>query len=162
MGHPLDDVMDGLLALVCPDGPDRNGVMTATAAGLDGVLVLDGQQTDDPSEPEFLGIGLAIDEAADAFGDDTQGWGRRRDTTYQIGCLAQVWAGDTEMAPRRRRVLQILDAFRALLLADETVGGSCTRAWLESWRYQGEQSSIGSTALVQFTVAVNAVRFEGE
>lgn len=162
MGHPLDDAMTGLLALVCPDGPDRNGVMLATATGLEGVRVLEGQQINDPTEDELLGIGLAIEEAADAFGDDVQGWGRRRDTTYQLGCLVQVASGDTEMGPRRRRVLELLDAFRALLLADETVGGSCTRAWLDSWRYQGEQSSNGSTALVQFTVAVNAVRFEGE
>jgi hypothetical protein len=162
MGHPLDDVMTALLGLLVPAGEDANQVLTATATGLEGVRVFDGPPVNAPAELEYLVLGLSMDQDASVNGQDVQGWGGRRDVSYGITNLLQVMSGDTTVATVRRRLLQLLDAFGALLRADESLGGVCTRAWLSEWRYQAVESAKGATALIEFTVGVDAVRFEGE
>lgn len=162
MGHPLEDVMSALLALVCVQ--DENGPLIGTAAGLEGVQVFDGPAltTVEVGGPGVLAVGLSLEEAAAAFGDDTPGWGGRREVSYDLGCVVQVATGDTDMAPPRAAVLGLFEAFRAVLVENEDLGGVCTRARVASWRYQPVQvPDVGALALIEFTVRVDATRFEG-
>lgn len=159
MAHPVVDVLDALLQLCGP--ADAAGVRYGTGQ-LAGVRVFDGPSVADVEDLDIAALGLAIVQVAAAAGTTRPGYGSDRIETFDVGGLVQSVSGDTDMTPRRVRAFELLDAVRSLLVADPTVGGKCMRAFVARWGYQPEQSVDGSSAVVTFTIRVDARRFEGD
>lgn len=156
--HPAVEVLAALLQLVGPAAAD--GVRYGTGA-LAGVRVFDGPTLADVDDVDVLALGLGIDELAASTGVTRPGWGNDRTETFDVAGLVQSISGEVDMAPRRARAFVLFDAFRSLLVADPTIGGTCMRAYLARWAYRPEQGPAGSSAVVTFAVRVDARRFEG-
>ena len=159
MAHPVVDVLDALLELCGP--VDVDGVRYGTGR-LAAVRVFDGPSLADVEDLDIAALGLGIDQVAAAAGATRPGYGNDRAETFDVGGLVQSVSGETDMTPRRARAFELLDAVRSLLVADPTVGGKCMRAFVARWAYRPEQSVDGSSAVVTFTIRVEARRFEGD
>lgn len=161
MGHPLDDALVAILAMVATTRDD-NGVRMGALPGIEDALIFDGPALELPDQGRALALGVAGDEAATAFGNDTPSWGGRREVSYDLSCVAESWSGEVDMAPRRAQALALFEVVRAAIAADESLGGACTRAYVASWSYIAAQPPEGASAQIPFTVRVDATRFEGE
>lgn len=157
--HPVVEVLDALLELVGP--ADADGVRYGTGA-LANVRVFDGPSLADLEDLDVLALGLGVDQVAAGTGATRPGWGTDRTETFDVTGLAQSVSGEVDMSARRARAFELLDAFRSLLVADPTIGGTCMRAYVARWAYRPEQGPAGSSAVVTFAIRVDARRFEGD
>lgn len=146
--HPAPAVLDALLAAL--------KVLPALA----GVRVLDGPALAGVEDPDLVAVGLTITDSMTAVGESKPRYGQARTETFDVACLAQSWSGDTEMAPRRARALALLEAVRSVLVADETVSGTCMRARIWRWTCRALQADNGAMAVAEFTVRVEATAFD--
>lgn len=140
-----------------------SGLVTATRVAVSTlpepmVRVDDGPWLNRPEEQDVVVIGWTPDEGeAVEFTDAIAGLGSSQET-YTITCLASSWSGEVDMAARRARVDAIVEAIRAELKTDRTLGGVVTRARLAAWSLDQYQTSQGCEATETFVVAVDAFR----
>lgn len=161
MGHPLLDVVAALVDLVALPADD-NGVRMGALPALADVQVFDGPTPDEVDAVVALGVGVAVGDVTAADGTETPSWGGREDVSFDVGCVAEAWSGEVDRAGPRAAVVGVLEAVRSALVENEDLGGVCTRAYLAGWRYSPVPTDRGSMALMEFTVRVDATRFEGE
>lgn len=122
------------------------------------VRVDDGPWLNRPEEPDVVVIGWTPDEGeAVEFTDAIAGLGSSQET-YSITCLASAWVGEVDMPACRARVDAIVEAIRAELKTDRTLGGVVTRARLATLSLDQYQTSSGCEATETFTVEVVAFR----
>lgn len=122
------------------------------------VRVDDGPWISRPEERDVVVIGWTPDEGeAVEFTDAIAGLGSSQET-YMVTCLASSWSGDLGMSARRARVDAIVEAIRAELKTDRTLGGVVTRARLATRSLDQFQTSSGCEATETFVVEVTAFR----
>jgi hypothetical protein len=121
------------------------------------VRVEDGPWLDRPSEPDVIVIGWTPDEGQAVELTHTYDMGSGGES-YDVVCLASSWSGDTDLAARRARADELVEAVRIELRADQTLGGVVTHAEITSQSWDQYQTSNGCEVPVQFTVHVEASR----
>lgn len=122
------------------------------------VRVVDGPWLDRPSEEDVIAIGWIPDEGeAVEFTDALAGLGSSQES-YDVTCLASSWSGDTDIPARRARVDTLIEAVRAGLKADQTLGGTVTRARLATLSLNQWQLPKGCEVAVAFVVHIDAFR----
>jgi hypothetical protein len=157
---PVAAALDAMLALVAA-APDENGARVGTATGLVGVQVFDGPPLSDVEVGDALALGLSIEDVSAALGDERPSWGGRRSESHDITGLVQSSSGGVDIAASRARAYELLGAVRAVLGANLDLGGVCDWARLVRTTYRPVQVADGSLVLIEFTIRVDATRFEG-
>ena len=142
----ISDGINGLLAV------------TQAAPALHGVQIVDGLSI------EYVGgsclvIGLDAEDEYPVDGTSAIAGlaGARRMDIASIACLAWSASGNVEMAPRRAEADAWFDAVRALLAADNTLGGAVKRAQIVSYDYKPVRSDKGAGAAIEFRVQVVSI-----
>lgn len=130
----------------------QDGPPTASLAGLPKVLVLGGEwQPSDVARPGAAGPQEPAMGAASYY--------------EQISLSGSAFAqsGDTAMRDRRDEAFAILDALKALIFADRTLGGLVQGDARISVvdEYRPLQNERGSAAIVDFTVSGTALLWDG-
>lgn len=122
------------------------------------VKVDDGPWLNRPEEADIVVIGWTPDEGeAVEFSDAIAGLDSSRES-YTITCLASSWSGEVDMAARRSRVDEIVEAIRGQLRTDRTLGGAVNRARLATLSLDQYQTGSGCEATETFVVQVDAFR----
>lgn len=122
------------------------------------VRVDDGPWLNRPEEPDVVVVGWTPDEGtAVETTDAIAGLDSSRET-YDVVCLASSWSGDTNLATRRARADSLVEAIRAQLKTDRTLGGAVTRARLATLSLDQFQTSSGCEVAIQFVIRVEAFR----
>lgn len=125
---------------------------------LPGVRVEDGPWLNRPEEADVVSVGWTPEEGtAVEMTDSIAGLGSSAES-YDVTCLASSWSGEVDMPARRARVDAMVEAIRAGLRTDHTLGGVVTRARLATVSLDQWQTSSGCEAAVVFTVRVDAFR----
>ena len=143
--------------------------ITATAAlltlwqnnpGLAKVMILQGPPVADVDDSDVLAVGLSVESFVPAQGTERVGWGGQRHHSFDIRCFVQSWSGDTEMEPRIERAFELFELCAADVRANPTLSGAVERAQVGLWRFRPAESRSGASALVEFTIRVNARSFD--
>lgn len=122
------------------------------------VRVDDGPWLAKPEEADVVVIGWIPDEGtAVEYTDAIAGLASSQET-YDVTCLASSWSGDTDLVARRGRADSLVEAIRAELKTDRTLGGAVTRARLATLSLDQYQTSSGCEVAIQFVVRVEAFR----
>ena len=133
--------------------------LAALTNGDAAVRVEDGPWLDRPSESDVIVIGWTPDEGQAVELTHTYDMGSGRES-YDVVCLASSFSGDTDLAVRRARTDELVEAVRTELQADPTLGGVVTHAEITSQSWDQYQTSNGCEVPVQFTVHVEAFRID--
>jgi hypothetical protein len=151
MSHPIPAVVDALVAAV------------RAAPAFDGVRVDDGPPVRGREQADAIAIGFDVQDVTPARGATTHGYGGRRQESYGLSCSIDSVIGDPAGLPSRRlRAYELLDAMHALLAANDTLGGACSRAQITRHTYRPYQDEEVAGVLIEFGVQVDATRFLGE
>lgn len=129
---------------------------------FDGPVVLESEY----EHPDTLFIGDTGDDAPSATSSQDFGpYGRTtgsRDEAGTILCTAESTSGDTDMAPRRARVAEIVGAVESLVrqnvlaTSDPTLGGSVLWCRITNQELRQLQTQDGAFAEMPFVVAFRA------
>lgn len=135
------------------------------------LLVIDGPPISDFDDYRALAIGVASTEltgglnpfshAAAAESRTGFGGGGRRTLRHEVACQLGVWSGDTDLETVRDAAYEVLDTLGVILIGDRTLGGVVDWARITRDAYQPSQSPTGAGVAIDFTVLVEATRFEG-
>lgn len=120
-------------------------------------LVIKGQPLDRPSAPDLIVIGYSGDEGSAVTHTET-GYLGSSSQSFDVANMVSVLRGDPDIDDAIDRVDEILDAYRAELLRDPTLGGVVTMAELTSFELTPLQVTAGALAEMPFTVHVEAFR----
>jgi hypothetical protein len=130
----------------------------SAAPALDGVLVFDGPWLRRPADPDVVVVGWTPDEGRTVeYVDAVAGLGSSRET-FDVGGLASAWRGAASMSAVRRRADELIEAMRAHLRADPTLGGVVTRARLATLAFDEYQADAGTQVAVEFAIRIDAFR----
>ena len=139
----LPAAIDGLVALLA----------TSPGLGLSGVRVDDGPWLERPSEPDVVVIGwLPTEGPTVAWVAQTADMRTDRES-FDIAGLASAWDGGTVMKTVRDRADSLIEAIRAALRTDPTLGGVVSRARLNTVSAAQFQNGDGCEFTVNFTVS---------
>lgn len=122
------------------------------------VRVDDGPWLNRPEEQDVVVIGWTPDEGTAVESTDAIAGLASSQETYDVVCLASSWSGDTNLATRRARADSLVEAIRAELKTDRTLGGAVTRARLATLSLDQFQTSSGCEVAIQFVIRVEAFR----
>lgn len=124
------------------------------AARLAGVQVVDGPPLA-YVQADVVALGITTEDNTVDSSVDGAGLRARREQVDVVN-LIRSWSGDPNLAARRNRAFELLDAVDAELRADPTVGGSCARARLAGHTYSAARDEKGTGCFVEFRVRVDA------
>jgi hypothetical protein len=135
-------------------------VIAALVTGLDAALtadVLDGPAPQFP-KGDMLVIGYGNRGSVNHRLDISKNLGSKYNESYDLVCAASSQDDDpTSMAARRTSVATMLDAARAFLDADRTIGGRCMQALITgSLVWNQVIANGGAACYVEFTISVKA------
>ena len=88
------------------------------------------------------------------------GFGGRESVQVDIVCELTTWSGDTDAPAERTRAFGVLDVLSVLLARNRDLGGIADWARIVRATYEPRQTDMGAAADVEFTVRVDATRFE--
>jgi hypothetical protein len=135
------------------------------------LLVIDGPPLSDFDDQRVLAVGVAsqaltggMNPFAHADAAESRvgfGSGGRRTFRFEVACQLGVWSGDTGMAAIRATAFEVLDVLARLLTGSRTLGGVVDWARITRDTYQPSQSAVGAGVAIDFTVLVEATRFDG-
>jgi hypothetical protein len=168
MAHPIPEAIDALITLWTGHAD--------LAYEVDGrpvpLLVIDGPPISDFDDYRVLAVGVAsqaltgglnpFSHADAAESRAVFGGGGRRVMRFEVACQLGVWSGDTDMSTIRSAAYETLETLGVILTGERTLGGVVDWARITRDAYQPTQSPNGAGAAVDFTVLVEATRFEGE
>lgn len=144
MSSTIPDAIDGLKAL-------------CDSAAPSGWTVVDGPPVRAIQKLVAVAFTGADGEAAVEDTDELSGPSLGRDLErYRITSQVSAWAGNGEVSARRREVFDTLDAIKAALNADKTLGGAVELARFAGKAYAPSRDDPGPTVAVNFTVEVQA------
>lgn len=155
--HPVPATIDALLALWrgAPSlAYDVDG--TPVALRVDDTVALE-----DFDEPRWLVVGTGAQGAAGGV-QATTGFGLA-DRAYELEVVSElhVWSGATDPAAVRSQAFAVLDELARLLALTPDLGGVVEWARVSRSTYTPMHDGAGTKALIEFTVRVDARRFEG-
>lgn len=127
--------------------------------GQPAVRVEDGPWLDRPSEPDVICIGWEPDEGEVVTFAATYDLASGQES-YDVVCLASSWSGGTDLPSRRARADALVEAVRAELMADPTLGGAVTRAEVTTQSWAQFQTSAGCEVPIEFVIHVEAFRLD--
>ncbi|MGW6566443.1 hypothetical protein [Streptomyces sp. NPDC054975] len=147
-----------------PAAVDALLTILRAAPGLADVLVLDGPPWQNLTGTERVYVGWQPTEApaVSLVQDFNAAGARTRDEDFAIQCYAEVWAGDTDMQPRRVRVFELLAVVESALRATDaaptapTLNGTVLWAHLTTGDLMQDQTTDGARAGVPFAVSCRA------
>lgn len=165
--HPIPATIDALVALWSTH-PD----LTYIEAGRRRqTLVVDGPPLAGIDDPRYLVVGVGSQTLtgglnpfahADAAESRTGfGGGGRRSGRYEVSCQLGVWSGDVDLSAVRTTAFEALEVCVRILTANRTLSGVVDWARIERDAYQPMQGEAGAGVAIDFTVRVEATRFEG-
>jgi hypothetical protein len=125
--------------------------------GQPNVRVEDGPWLERPTEPDVICVGWEPDEGEAVSLTPTYDLGSTQES-YDVVCLASSFSGGTDLAARRVRSDALVEAVRAELMADPTLGGAVTHAEVTTQSWAQFQTSSGCEVPIEFTVHVEAFR----
>lgn len=149
--------------------------MTAVPAALDALLltlrattfpvglagsvpnIYDGAWQIDPAEPDVITVGWVPEGKPGIMLRGTRSTMGQRLQTFDVLGLLWSLSGDDTAKPSRDRCDVLIEALRATLLADKTLGGVVTDAFLTDLTWQQVDTSEGRGCSVEYTVAIQAV-----
>lgn len=134
--------------LVLPDDPDAEHDR----------LVVKGQPIDRPSAPDLIVIAYSGDEGSGVTHVETQAGLGSTAQSFDVANMISVLRGDTDIDDTIDRADELVEAYRAELKRDKTLGGVVTRAVLTSFDLIPMQVSAGALTEAPFTVRVDAFR----
>lgn len=160
MTHPIERAIDALVDL-CRGAAEFDYVLDGKPRKVE---VVDGPARQGTDEPRQLGIGVAAQYVLVAGrGQERAGYGGRSEHQIDITCQAQAWSGDTDMAAARAAATQIVDGFRALLIAHPDLNGAVGLARMSGLSYKPLQSAEqGAAVQLELVVRVNGTTFDDE
>lgn len=135
------------------------------AAGtLEGVVIFDGPPTEEEDAAEILAVGWRGSEEPGAEGvqDFAYAGARRRDEEFTIGGYLEVWSGDTDFGPIRRRAFELLAAVEDAIRATgsqpmaPTLNGTVQWGHLTAMSLQQTFTEDGIKAGIPFAVSCRA------
>lgn len=126
-----------------------------------GAAVIDGQpEMHQVDADDILCIGFTGEPgeaAVESTRSQQQGTADPDRETYTVTCLAASWRGhDTDPEVVRDCAYDLINALAAELAVDPTLGGAVARTRLSTDQFAQAQTDRGATAVVRFTVAVEA------
>lgn len=141
-----------------------DSVITALVAGftaaLPGVEVGDGPPVESPGVVDLVLVGHDQSPDADSAITTRQEWANlactSRYETGEIPCCVFTQSGDTDIAARRTRAMQLLAACEVRLRADLSLGGVVMTSQLVAAVAHEYQNVDGSAVVVPFTVTYRA------
>lgn len=157
MTHPIDAAIAGLVATW--DGAaelayDVDGEST-------GLLVSDDPLLDGTDVRRLLLVGTSAQYLpGGAQANVRHGYGGRESVQVDIVCELTTWSGDTDAPAERTRAFDVLAALTTLLSRNRDLGGTADWARITRVTYEPGQADLGAAATVEFTVRVDATRFE--
>lgn len=122
------------------------------------VRVDDGPWLNRPEQPDVVVIGWTPDDGTAVEHTDALAGLASSQETYDVVCLASSWSGTTDLVSRRTRADSLVEAIRAELKTDRTLGGAVARARLATLSLDQYQTASGCEVAIQFTVRVEAFR----
>lgn len=165
--HPVAATIDGLIALWTGHAAlayDVNGVSVP-------MLVVDGPPLSEFDDLRVLAVGVGSQSLTGinspfagvqaSQGNTGFGPGGRQTSRYEVACQLGVWSGDTNLVGVRTDAYATLRTLARLLTASRTLGGVVDWARIVRDAYQPAQGRDGSGVAIDFTVQVEATRFEG-
>src|SRR5690242_21242497 len=133
MSSTIPDAIDGLFALCRRAVPD-------------GWLVVDGPPTQTKQRLVCVAFTGEHGEVAIEDTDTLSGPSLGRDAEkYEITSQVSAWAGNGTIGARRREVFDVLDAIKAELDADKTLGGAVELARFAGKAYAPSSTDPGPT-----------------
>ncbi len=131
---------------------------------LAGVTVYDGPVTTGAAPQQVLWIGMQDPDAiaAPICAESQQAWvgvgARQRDEFLTIHCVAEAWAGTTDVKTIRDQAYGIVAAVEQILQADPTLGGNVlfTDNTMPQRQLRQNNTENGQLARVYFTVKAKA------
>lgn len=164
--HPIPAAIDGLISLW-----DGHGALAYDVDGQSTPLrVIDGPALADFDDFRVLLVGVASQALTGgmnpfanldaAEGRTGFGHGGRRTMRFEIACQLGVWSGDTGMSTVRSTAYEVLSVLGRLLTENRTLSGVVDWARITRDAYQPAQSPDGSGVSLDFTVQVEATRFD--
>lgn len=155
--HPVPAAIDALIAL-WRGAPTLAYDVNGTPVAL---RVHDTVALEDLDEPRALVVATGAQGAAGGV-QATTGFGLAdRAYEFEVACELHVWSGDTDPAPLRTQAFAVLDELARLLAVRRDLGGVADWARMTRSTYTPMHDSTGTKALIEFTVRVDARRFEG-
>lgn len=133
--------IDGLLSIL------------ASATGLSGVQVVDGQPTTNTAK-DVVCVGYTDEGQAVSFEQAPKALGNlRRDESFEITCMVSAWNGNTIAKTVRDRAFDLFAACETAIRDGATLNGSVIFAEVRSGSVSQYQTDQGAVCDVQFTVA---------
>lgn len=154
MTHPIEAAIAGLVS-VWRSAPellyDVDGVQVQ-------LLVTDDPLLDDTESRRLLLVGTGAQYlpggAQGNTGYDLAG----QRVQIDVVCELHVWSGATDAPGERRQALDVIDVLDVVLARDRTLGGQVDWPRITRTTYQPGENDQGATAIVEFTVRVDATR----
>lgn len=132
---------------------------TFPASPIDGSKpsIYDGAWQIDPAEPDVITVGWVPEGKPGVVLRGTRSTMGQRLQTFDV--LGLLWSitGDDTAKPARDRCDVLIEVLRATLLADKTLGGVVTDAFLTELTWQQVDTSEGRGCSVEYTVVIQAV-----
>ena len=122
-----------------------------------GVQLVDGQPI--RTDPDVICIGFNGEPETEMISITRRRadrGGRSDSETYDIGCIASSWRGDTDPKIVRDRAFELVALVEAELARDRTVGRTVARAYVTVSGVAPVQTSKGAMCTVRFTIHVDA------
>ncbi len=132
-------------------------LLVSWAVALPGVQVVDGQPL--APEPDVVCVGftgLPGEPAVEATEDRAQLTASPDRERYDVTCVASALRGETDAQAVRVRAFELVEAVRADLQRDPTLGGLVMSARLSVLSLAAQQTTAGAEATVQFQVRIDA------
>ena len=103
--------------------------------GATGVQVVDGPPTANV-RGDVIAVGIGLQESPDVAAETTVAGLVAQRETFTVSCLARSWSGNNDISTQRRRTYALVDQARAVIGADQTLGGRVSRARWAGSTYQ--------------------------
>lgn len=137
--------------------------MSAVPDAIDGLVevlgatvvqVVDGPPTTNV-RGDVIAVGIGLQDSPDVAAETAVAGLVAQRETFTVSCLARSWSGDNDISTQRRRTYSVVDQARAVLGADQTLGGRVSRARWAGSTYMPQRTDKGQLVVdVLFRVEI--------
>lgn len=132
-----------------------DGLVALFAANVRDVQIVDGPPTENIRN-DVIGVGLAPQEPSDVEATNTIAGLDADLEQFTVVCVARSWSGNNSLKAQRDRTYRAVDAAKAAIKANPTLGGAVSRARWAGSSYQPFRTEKGQLVVdVVFRVQVD-------